>query len=84
MENTPEIRTVNLRDLSMTELKAMGYDMLAQKEQADTNLARINQEIMKRTLPMPVRPPMEPEENKGVLTGEEGPQPPDPTMPEEG
>jgi len=39
---------ITIEDKSVTELKALAYDMLASRQQAEMNLAAINKEIIKR------------------------------------
>ena len=56
---------IDITKLPMAELKAMAYDILAAREQADRNLQVVNQEIAKRiqsAQPLtPVQPEVEPQ-----------------------
>lgn len=44
---------MDLTIMSITELKAVAYDVLVQIEQQQNNLRLINQEIAKKSLPAP-------------------------------
>ena len=50
METNTEVKIENM---SITELKAMVYDNLAQTEQCQKNIQVLNQEIAKKSQPHP-------------------------------
>jgi hypothetical protein len=63
---------IDITKLPMAELKAMAYDILAAREQADRNLQVVNQEIAKRiqsAQPLtPVQPEVEPQVEEAKIT----------------
>ena len=65
---------IDITKLPMAELKAMAYDILAAREQADRNLQVVNQEIAKRiqsAQPLtPVQPEVEPQVEEAVIKEE--------------
>lgn len=44
---------MNLKDKTIEQLKAMAYDCIATREQAEINLREINQEIQRKLLEPP-------------------------------
>jgi hypothetical protein len=50
---------MDISKLSLTELKALAYDMLSTIDQAQRNLTSINQEIAKRQSTTEVLPPQQ-------------------------
>jgi hypothetical protein len=44
-----ETKTVNLDEMSIVELKALAYDIIAQKEKLQNDLIQINQAIAQKT-----------------------------------
>ena len=63
---------IDITNLPMAELKAMAYDIIAAKENAERNLQIVNQEISKRlqsAQPLtPVQPEVEPQVEEAKIT----------------
>ena len=63
---------IDITKLPMAELKALAYDIIAAKENAERNLQMVNQEIAKRlqsAQPLtPVQPEVEPQVEEAKIT----------------